>query len=143
MVHLYTIICDDVRPEVGNKLSLMGVYYEEIAFSSIPARVPKLSIFQRWRDVPPLKRVSIELSGSCLDGSIRAVGEPTEKERKTASAQILLSFFGISVVREGDLEFVTYFNDDPEPRHRHELKVRRQEEGKAGATRVRVKLDSR
>jgi hypothetical protein len=134
MRHLYTLVCDDVRLEVGNKLSLMGIYYEEIRFSSIPARLPKLCIFQRWIEVPLLKRVVVELSGSCLDVSIRAVGEPSEDPGQKTAAQLFLPFYSVLIVREGTLGFSTYFNDEPEVRHRHEINVVRPSEGKVGTT---------
>ena len=39
------IFCDDVRLEVGNKISLMGIYSSEILFTAAPPTViPKLGI---------------------------------------------------------------------------------------------------
>ena len=37
-----TVLCDDVRNEVGNKLSLIGVYTKDIVFNEIPAIYSKL-----------------------------------------------------------------------------------------------------
>ena len=39
-----TIICDDVRSEVGNKFSLMGVYQRNIIFKKLPSILPKLCL---------------------------------------------------------------------------------------------------
>ena len=38
----YSIICDDIREEKGNKYTLVGVYTEDIYPSKVPALVPKL-----------------------------------------------------------------------------------------------------
>lgn len=39
---LWTIFCDDVRPEAGNKLSYMGVYGSDLIVPAYPAVVPRL-----------------------------------------------------------------------------------------------------
>ena len=38
----HVILCDDVRNEVGNKLSFMGVYGPELWLGKLPAVMPKL-----------------------------------------------------------------------------------------------------
>jgi len=127
MRHLYTLICDDLRSEVGQKVSLMGVYNEEITLSAIPSRLPKLSIFQRWVESPTLEKVDVELRGTCLDTPIRVTGRRHEDQGGRTSVQIMLPFFGLAIVREGTLEFATYINDDTEPRYVHALRVKRAE----------------
>ena len=42
--HAWAIYCDDVRQEVGNKLSFMGIYNGEMYFNEFPSTLPKLSI---------------------------------------------------------------------------------------------------
>lgn len=37
-----TVLCDDVRNEIGNKLSLIGIYTKDIVFNEIPAIYSKL-----------------------------------------------------------------------------------------------------
>ena len=44
---VYSIICDDVRLEVGNKLSLMGVF-ENIFFPGFPSALLKFAIVNHW-----------------------------------------------------------------------------------------------
>lgn len=39
---MWSVICDDVRKEVGNKLSYMGIYSGSIVVTQFPARLPKL-----------------------------------------------------------------------------------------------------
>jgi hypothetical protein len=38
------VYCDDIRNEVGGKLSLMGVYHNEMLFPTFPAVAPKLGV---------------------------------------------------------------------------------------------------
>lgn len=45
----FTLICDDVRQEVGGKVSLMGIF-ENIYASQFPAVHPRLAIVNEWSD---------------------------------------------------------------------------------------------
>lgn len=42
--HIEVIYCDDIRQEVGQKHSLMGVYSGDMVISGFPAVLPKLCI---------------------------------------------------------------------------------------------------
>lgn len=44
----YTLFCDDVRLEVGNKLSLMGVFHQ-ILVQHFPVTVMKFAVVTQWR----------------------------------------------------------------------------------------------
>ena len=44
----YTIICEDVRLEVGNRLSLMGVF-ENIGAQQWPVSLIKFAVVNHWR----------------------------------------------------------------------------------------------
>jgi len=45
---VYTILCDDVRLEVGNKLSLMGVF-QNIMVQQLPVSLIKFAVVNHWR----------------------------------------------------------------------------------------------
>src|SRR5262249_16305811 len=45
---VYTLFCDDVRLEVGNKLSYMGVF-QSIVVPQLPVWLPKLDVVNQWR----------------------------------------------------------------------------------------------
>lgn len=45
---VHTILCDDVRLEVGNKLSLMGVF-QNIAVQQLPVSLIKFAIVSHWQ----------------------------------------------------------------------------------------------
>lgn len=46
---VYTILCDDVRLEVGNRLSLMGVIPNLIMVEHLPITMIKLAVVHHWR----------------------------------------------------------------------------------------------
>ena len=45
---LYTLFCDDVRLEVGNKLSFMGVF-QNIVVQQVPVSLIKFAIINHWK----------------------------------------------------------------------------------------------
>ena len=45
---VYTLFCDDVRLEVGNKLSLMGVF-QNIMVQQLPVSLIKFAVINHWR----------------------------------------------------------------------------------------------
>ena len=45
---IYTLFCDDVRLEVGNKLSLMGVF-QNIVVQQLPVSLIKFAIVNHWK----------------------------------------------------------------------------------------------
>jgi hypothetical protein len=45
---VYTLFCDDVRLEVGNKLSYMGVF-QTIVVPQLPVWLPKLAVVNHWQ----------------------------------------------------------------------------------------------
>jgi hypothetical protein len=44
----YTVFCDDVRLEVGNKLSLIGVFHQ-LPVQHFPVMVMKFALVTQWR----------------------------------------------------------------------------------------------
>src|SRR5882724_9561224 len=45
---LYTLFCDDVRLEVGNKLSFMGVF-QNIMVQQLPVSLIKFAVINHWQ----------------------------------------------------------------------------------------------
>ena len=45
---LYTLFCDDVRLEAGNKLSFMGVF-QNIMVQQLPVSLIKVAVVNHWR----------------------------------------------------------------------------------------------
>ena len=45
----FTLLCDDVRQEMGGKISLMGIF-ENVYANSFPAVHPRLAAVNEWAD---------------------------------------------------------------------------------------------
>ena len=63
---IFTILCDDIRQEIGNKISLMGVYGKDIVVPFFPFTFPKLCLWM------VAKEVQNELDGMRIQVTINA-----------------------------------------------------------------------
>jgi len=45
---MYTLLCDDVRIEMGNKISLMGIF-QNIMVEKLPVSLIKFAVLNHWR----------------------------------------------------------------------------------------------
>src|SRR5687768_10999773 len=45
---VYTLLCDDVRVEMGNKISLMGIF-QNIMVEKLPVSLIKFAVINHWR----------------------------------------------------------------------------------------------
>lgn len=45
---VYTLLCDDVRIEMGNKISLMGIF-QNIMVDKLPISLIKFAVINHWR----------------------------------------------------------------------------------------------
>jgi hypothetical protein len=126
MQHQVTHVCDDIRLEAGNKLSLMGLYDEAIVVKAVPARLPKLCLYQRWADVPNLQKVTVQIRGTAI-GEVKtfdASPNPEHYNPGAVKAQVLIAFAPMDLVRTGEVEFLTFMFDADEPSHVHKIEVR-------------------
>ncbi len=66
--HINTIVCDDIRQESDDKLSLMGIYQKDIIVNNIPSILPTLCFMFTLEDVKTdLSGLKIEIEQSLKD----------------------------------------------------------------------------
>lgn len=74
--YVHTIWCDDIRLEVGNKPSIMGVFAGDILLPAVPAALPRLGVFT-WIVSPIDKPIeSLQLQVVRDDGLVLAEIKP-------------------------------------------------------------------
>src|SRR6266851_1761732 len=124
-----SFICDDIRSEVGHKVSLMGIYDEKFLLVQLPVRIAKLCLFQRWSQVPRGARVAVEVRGTAMVTPVRL--EPQEIEDSDESTHVdkpklviaKVHICPIDLSSEGNLEFLTYWEGNATPQHTHIIQV--------------------
>ena len=107
------IICDDIRAEVGNKVSLMGVYAKDIFVPKFPYTFPKLCFFVNYDYVKSGDTFSVELlnpSGKRVSNAIK--GEAPKNITGYVTFQLHAFFSPLNVEKEGNFTLRMIINDD-------------------------------
>jgi hypothetical protein len=122
-----TIFCDDIRDEVSNKKTLVGVYNGELVIGSLPAVVPTFGLAVTYLEPleMPVKPVSIKVFVPNKEGKGEVVLDvelpPDREERPTDAApdplaefRAHLLYFRLSPLilqGEGHIKVRAYFDD--------------------------------
>lgn len=132
---VHAVFCDDIRREVGNKMSLMGCYQSDLIVQSLPMVLPKLCVFVTVSSPlsRPLKKLAIrvdqgekplvvmQIAGEDL---IRVTPPPqASATRFLANAGIELSPFAITAPGEIRVVVVTEDGEMMGPRLRIQSKT--------------------
>ena len=95
----YTLFCDDVRLEVGNKLSYMGVF-QTIIVPQLPVWLPKLAVVNHWNgDGVHLSEVRILMPDR---QQALVVSQPARFEITHGSADNISFFVNVTLPVSGD-----------------------------------------
>ena len=111
---LFSIVCDDIRIELGNKPSFMGVYDEGILVPKIPFSFAKLCLAQRYEEEAEVNenyQIRVVLTGPKLkiDATLDV------KKKSTRLVSVYVGFGGIRITEEGDYRFESYRTGDESP----------------------------
>jgi uncharacterized protein DUF6941 len=123
--HIFTLVCDDIRPERGNKISLMGLYGDTVFVPAFPFVFPKLCILEKWENISDKKDFRAELSGEGIS-PVNLVFENFANEDgqiKKPHAQFVITIVNLNIPNPTTLKLKTYFEKEKEPAHIHTLKV--------------------
>lgn len=109
------IICEDIRQEPGNKVSLLGVYTDGIIFqadSSNPKPVmlaPQLAVYATFEKL----EASCSLEIKIVDPSGVIIFETPKSQMKKSDSLTMISFklLGLTFQREGSHKIEYYFDD--------------------------------
>jgi hypothetical protein len=85
---MWTIVCDDVRREVGGKLSYMGIYSGSVVVPGFPAKLAKLCFVLSLRvdATEPPKKVVFRVM---RDDSVLVAGDLSPEQLATVQAQMI------------------------------------------------------
>jgi hypothetical protein len=116
--YIDTVLADDFRQEVGNKISLNGVLGEEMYLPQIPTALPSLAIMQRWRVSDEELDHGIGQFSFGLelpDGKLERFPSPPtpslQKGVKVTMMNFIFKFVGFPIRQTGEFKFRTFLND--------------------------------
>jgi len=121
----YTVLlCDDVRNEVGNKLSVMGIYGPELWLGKIPALMPKLCFVVMLEHiersfVSAKARVSMP-GNDPVELPIQALPGPQPGSNHT----IIVALAPAKIGQEGRARFELFLENEATPQVVHEFSIR-------------------
>lgn len=111
----HIILCDDVRNELGNKISIMGVYLREVIVNKIPAVLPKLALVILLEDIiKPFEHVKTKIS---LPGaeSINLDLHAPRNLQKGSNNTMVIAIGNIKISAPGIAKYELYFSDRKKP----------------------------
>lgn len=111
----YSIICDDIRMELGNKTTWVGIYQQNIIVSKLPFSFPKLCFVLSYGNLRAKDSFNIRL----LDSADKPLGKAIKGEILPAfdnfkGANLLAIYSPLKVELEGEYKLVVVFNEDEE-----------------------------
>jgi len=121
----YAIICDDIRQEISNKLSFIGIYGPHILVTKTPYVFPKLCFAISYKDVEAGLSFSIEL----IDPSNKKLGDtitlsiPKEVE-KSIKFNMFAIFSPLKVKQEGSYKLVISCNKNDKWKQEVEFNIK-------------------
>lgn len=111
----YAIICDDIRQEIGNKMSFMGIYKSKIIIPQEPFTFPKLCFSITYKDVKADDSFSVILhnpEGKKMGDEIK--GGPVSEAYKGYKTMDMIGIFSpLSIEKAGEYILEINFGDDP------------------------------
>lgn len=126
------ILCEDIRQELGNKVSLVGVLGRKIFLppdATFPGRVPQLAVFTRWSGLTEGEKVSlgvesgqeviVDPKGTAVVGVVKEPDEYTN---------VIFQLPGFPIRGFGEFKFKIYLDNDQSPRAQLCLQVEPQPE---------------
>lgn len=118
----FTLLCDDVRKEVGNKYSFMGVYGKKIIVSRIPAVLSKICLVVMLDDVKQ----------DAIFGEVQFRQDGAEtiklkfnlsKKSKDIDVNLILVASPFKIEKAGIITIEIYFFDEEKPSITHKVIV--------------------
>jgi hypothetical protein len=117
------IFCDDIREEVGNKMSLMGIYSDKILVPSLPISFKSFNIIAFFDILKkPIKKFRFVITlpdAKPVDLS----GEPPPSAKEQKHAHIVLCLAPMRIENEGKATVEVYINDAKTPEVKKDIEI--------------------
>ena len=130
---VHAIFCDDIRQEMGNKVSFMGCYQSELFVPFVPLMLPKLCVQVTISTAKerPIKSLTVRLDQGANQLAVIEVPSddfarsmppvPEDATRWSASVGVMLSPF--SITEQGELRVVVITEEGEMPGPRLRIRV--------------------
>lgn len=118
------ILCDDVRNELGNKISIMGVYGREVIVNKIPAFLRQLALVIILEDIiKPFEHVKVKFFLPGAEPANLAIHAPGNLQRGSNNTMVI-AIGGIKISAPGTAKYEIYFSDRNKPDIEYEFSIK-------------------
>ena len=123
----YHLICDDIRREIGNKSSLIGIYPSNVISVPIPSVIPKLCfhlVFSRLKSGDNLEIQLLDPDNKKIL-SIDNIKVPEKQGLRLGVFET--GFIGIKVNKEGTYRLVIIFGKEEKSEQEIKIEIKKKE----------------
>ena len=118
------LMCEDVRQEVGNKFSLMGLYSGEIIVNKLPSFIRSLAFVLMLEDVlKSFKKISAKLFLPGEKKPLEILIEQPAESKSFKNRNIIVGFSPIRIEKTGTATVQFRFDDDKRPKYSYKFKI--------------------
>jgi hypothetical protein len=122
---IYTVLCDDIREEARNKISLLGMYSGgDIIFEDLPAVLPKICLAICLEELKVnISKIEIKLILPKMD-PISFSALPPPHLKIGMNANLGFGFAPFKVDTTGDAKVEIRFGEEKRPSIVHKFKIK-------------------
>lgn len=125
--NIKTILCDSVRQEIGNKMSLIGIYSKDLVVTRIPAIIPIINLVIMLEKIKePFKEIYIKLITPENETKKIKYAAPRNLE-KGRDINIVIGVSPFKVNGQGIARFEMRLAEDDKPFTVHEFNIKEAE----------------
>jgi hypothetical protein len=129
----YGFICDDIREEVGNKLTLVGLYQDNIFVPKLPFVFPKLCVLAQVTGISKDDRFSVQFEDPDQKKLGKEITFAIPAQQKGEKLRIVGIFSPLKVEKEGTYTLTITINDDQETKVNLSFVIKKRRPEKLGA----------
>ncbi len=123
---IFSIICDDIREEVGNKLSFMGAYGNDIFIPRTPYVFPQICFAIFYKNIKSGDSFLINLK----DSSDKALSKPIngsipEEVKNIQKFTMLAKYSPLKISKIGTYKLEIIFNNDKNTKDEIVLQIKK------------------
>ncbi len=122
---VYHFICDDIRQELGDKVSLIGIYPGNVMLMPIPSVIPKLCFHLVFSYLKPGDNLGIKILGPD-NKKVLSIDNVKIPEKPRLSV-LQAGFIGIKVNKEGTYRLVIVFGEEEKAKQEIKVEIKKRE----------------
>jgi len=102
---IYVIVCDDIRQEIDDRISLIGVYQEDLVVDAIPTIIPKFSFLVNLEETTiNLPKIDIIIKPFKGETKVLSFKAPPKNFSKGHNARLIGQLSPFRVEAEGKVK---------------------------------------